>query len=624
MSDATAADLESSFRSQPNDVRRMNSLERDQLIVSFVRVNGICLTRSHYGDQVWHLIGGTTNQAESHKTINFSGVPVDFQACCKQLMYRYIRRGRDLGVVPSAATIFSKFTHVVRFFNYLESLRIDDLSKVTPMVCANYVGACRDQRQVRKKNAPPLSPGTLEGFFSAVELVHELSQFSTTPMLDHPWPDNSARNLAGLRNRDHRSKTPLMPDEIFARLFEAAWATVQAGEELLNIRDELQKREQATTMSAPHHVKSFRLHHIKLLGWKGSYRELTEALTEIRTACYIVVASLSGCRNHELAYVKKGAFYRTEDDSGETYWWMRSRSDKTYAGDTEWMIPEAAVTALSLMERWAEPYQIRLHSEIVRRQGVNPRDAEIAEAMRHVGALFVGDTNTPARLVRTLKSGAWRVNLKSFAKKHGIEWDISPHQFRRKFANYAARSKFGDLRYLRQHFTHWSQDMTNDGYALNESQEMELYAEIQDEMDATLLGLVDGWLTADTPLAGGYGKNLVEWRSKPEVIAMFKDRESMVRAIADSHAIRSNGHAWCTADDNKCIGNTFEKTRCSSCDNAVVGVFHARLYQRLYRDLKELSVLDDIGPGGQARVQRDLERCRDVLLSLGFDPEASP
>ena len=95
----------------------------------------------------------------------------------------------------------------------------------------------------------------------------------------------------------------------------------------------------------------------------------------------------------------------------------------------------------------------------------------------------------------------------------------------------------------------------------------------------------------------------------------------MVRSVAVSHSIRSNGHAWCTADDNRCIGNTLEKSRCSGCDNAVISRVHARLYQRLYEDLRALAACEDIGRSGHARVQRDMDRCRDVLKSLGFDPE---
>jgi len=333
------------------------------------------------------------------------------------------------------------------------------------------------------------------------------------------------------------------------------------------------------------------------------------------------VASLSGCRNHELAYVQSGACYRTEDDDGEIYWWMRSQSDRTGTGKTEWMVPEAAVEALRVMDRWAVPYQEKLRTDIERASSMNALDPWIAEASRHENAVFLGMDSKNDKLVRTVSAETWNQMLKAFAKHCGVDWDLTSHQFRRKFANYAARNQFGDLRYLREHFKHWSQDMTNDGYALNESQEMELYAEIQDELDTVKLGLAEQWLNPAEPLAGGYGKNLMEWRSREENIAIFKDHKTMVASVAQSHAIRSNGHAWCTADDQGCIGNTFEKTRCSGCDNAVIGRFHARIYQRLYDDLRELAQCDDIGPGGQARVLRDLDRCRDVLVSLGYDPE---
>lgn len=41
----------------------------------------------------------------------------------------------------------------------------------------------------------------------------------------------------------------------------------------------------------------------------------------------------------------------------------------------------------------------------------------------------------------------WNLALKAFARKCGLSWDLASHQFRRKFANYAARSQFGDLRH---------------------------------------------------------------------------------------------------------------------------------------------------------------------------------
>jgi hypothetical protein len=544
-----------------------------------------------------------------------------FRSVAKEVMYRFSRHGHEGATKPVGTTIISRFNHLMPFLHHLDALKIKHLGAVTPMVCATYVAACKAIRQTYRSKGKPLSAATLEHRFAAVESLHELSQFIKTPMPLHPWPESSAKHLAGLTGEVRYKKTPLIPDDLFTTLFNSAWDLMKRGNALLDLRDGLSELESDLKNNSEQAIIKAKNQYLKTNGWEGGFRMFTAELTDLRTACYIVVASLSGCRNHELAYVQTGACYRTEDDDGEVFWWMRSQSDKTGAGKTEWMVPEAVVQALEIMDRWAAPLQARLAGEIAQRRAANPLDPEIAEAKRHARAVFLRNGRNGTRQVRTLSDGSCNMSLKGFVKRMGSEWVVSTHQFRRKFANYAARSKFGDLRYLREHFKHWSQDMTNDAYALNESQEMELYAEIQDELDVLKLGVAEQWLNPVEPLAGGYGKNLVAWRGRKENIALFKDHATMVRSVAESHAIRSNGHAWCTADDNKCIGNTFEKTRCGGCDNAVIGRVHARLYQRLYDDLKEIAMCDDIGPGGQARLLRDRERCRDVLISLGYDPD---
>jgi integrase len=613
--------IEARLAAQPDDVGLVPKRERDRLIISATQIDGIWVIRSHYGDDIWHLTGGATNSPSNRKKLAFSLVPTAYREVIKAMMYRYLRRGREGQVKPSTATTLKSFSRLLPFLRYLDSLKLKHLGAVTPMVCANYVATCKAERQDRKKGKP-LSGYALTLRFLAVEWLHELSQFTATPMPSAPWPESSAAHLAHLTKRDRRSKTPLIPDDVFTTLFQEAYALVQRADELLDLRDALDAVAAGRQEQSRHTIKAAKNRHLKVNGWNGGLDCFNEELLDLRTACYVVVASLSGCRNHELAYVQKDACYSTEGDEGEVYWWMRSQSDKTGAGKTEWMVPKAAVNALRVMDRWAVPYQVMVSEEIAQRRTVNPRDAEIAEAQKHANAVFLGATTRQGNRVRTLSSGSWTNSLKAFAKRCGVDWDLASHQFRRKFANYAARSQFGDLRYLREHFKHWSQDMTNEGYALNESQEIELYAEIAEELEAIKLGLAEQWLSPSEPLAGGYGKNLMDWRSREENIALFKDHATMVRSVAESHAIRSNGHAWCTADDNQCIGITLEKTRCSGCDNAVIGRFHARMYQRLFHDLKELALCDDIGLGGQARVQRDLERCRDVLVSLGFDPES--
>jgi hypothetical protein len=361
---------------------------------------------------------------------------------------------------------------------------------------------------------------------------------------------------------------------------------------------------------------------LRILGWHGGLRAFNKALSDLRTACYIVMASTSGCRNHELVNVQSGAHHRTQDDEGTVYHWMRSHSDKTDTGAHDWMIPEVAVRALRLMERWSSPYQTIIAAEIAQRRRANPHDPQIAEAHKHRHALFLTGSQT-AHPVRTLSNSTWNRYLKSFAKDCGLNWNLASHQFRRKFANYTAHSRFGDLRYLKEHYAHRSLDMTL-GYAMDDSWgkhlDLELYADIQGELEDIKLGVVDSWL-GDAHLTGGYGRALKQWQREPHNLLIFKDHASMLKSISESTAIRSNGHAWCTADNDGCVGNTLERTRCGNCNNAVIGRRHAAIYQRLYDDLKGLLHYQDIGEGGRQRVERDLNRCRDVLIQLGMDPD---
>ncbi|WP_339456607.1 MULTISPECIES: tyrosine-type recombinase/integrase [unclassified Pseudomonas] len=614
--------------SQPGDVRELPESQRSTLIVSATQVEGHWVILSQYGDDCWQLDGMPSNMRDSQKHLNFQHVPTSFRAVMKEVMYRYLRRGREGQQRPKGGTLSQLFRNITVFLRYLDTLALDRLELVTPIVCTNYAAECREYRQPHQREDKPLSQRGLLNRLSAVEALYDLSQYTHDPIPQHPWHGTSSKAMAGMTGsgapRKQAGKTPLMPDTVFCTLFEKAYEQVQCGKHLLDLRDAVTAVVAERRAQKPWAVVGAKNQKLAALGWKGGLAALNQTLLNLRTACYIVLASTSGCRNHELANVQLGAHHRTEDDEGTIFHWMRSKSEKTDTGVHDWMIPEAAVRALRLIERWAEPYQAMIAAEIVERRKTNPLDTEIARAQKHRHALFIGVTPRKSNQVRTLSNEAWGHSLKAFAKSAGLSWSLTSHQFRRKFANYVAHSQFGDLRYLREHFAHWSMDMTL-GYAMDDGWgshlDLELYDDIQAELEDIKLCTVDSWLS-DYPLAGGYGRSIKRWQRDPANLALFKDHQTMVISIAESTAIRSNGHAWCTADNDGCIGNTLEPTRCGDCNNAVIGRGHLGIYRQLYSNLKELLTCNDIGESGRVRVLRDLERCRDVFMRLGYDPES--
>lgn len=616
------------IESQPWDVHELPNSLRDTLIVSAPQVDGHYVVISRYGDDSWHLDGIPSNKANYDTYLKFKLVPPAFRAVMKLIMFRYLRRGREGKQRPKGSALINVLNHAIVFLRYLDAHALTRLALVTPIVCKNYAAECREYRHSHHGKSKPLSQGSLTHRLQAVETLYELSQYTHDPIPQHPWYGTSANAIAGQTGSGaaHKqgSKTPLMPDIVFSTLFQNAYEQVRGGQRLLDLRDAVASVVVEPRVQRLRAVTSTKNQHLAALGWEGGVDSLNKAIIYLRTACYIVLASTSGCRNHELANLQSGAHRRTEDDEGTIFHWMRSKSEKTETGEHDWMIPEAAVRALHIMERWAEPYQAMISTEIAERHRISPLDPEIANAQKHQSALFLGSTKMKGNQVRTLSDYSWGLALKAFAKNAGLDWSLASHQFRRKFASYVAHSQFGDLRYLREHFAHWSMDMTL-GYAMDNGWgnhlDLELYNDIQAELEDIKLGTVDNWL-GDDPLAGGYGRSIKQWQRDPANLALFKDHRTMVISIAESTAIRSNGHAWCTADNDSCIGNTMERTRCSDCNNAVIGRGHLAIYRQLYNNLKELLESNDIGESGRMRVLRDLDRCREVFMQLGYDPES--
>jgi integrase len=608
---------------QPDDVRGIQPFERDLYIITATQVDEQWVVISRYADDVWYLNGFTSNVRSGNQYLDFNGMPTVFRGIVREIFYRYLRRGRSAARRPKGGILRKVFDHMRLFLRYLVRLGVDSLSEITPQICAGYIATCRADKGGDGCRIRPLSQNALHSRLRAVEALYELSQYTTEPIQQHPWPDTSSKAMAGLTGNgaEVTGKTPLMPDDVFCRLFETAYQQVETGHQLLDIRDALDAfKPKCVSQSGRFKARNSYLHS---KGWGNGLHALNKALLDLRTACYIVIASTSGCRNHELAYLQSGSHHRTQDDEGTIYHWMRSRSDKTDTGIHDWMIPEAAVKAIRLMERFCSPYQSMIAAEISRRRRVNPLDPKITEASKHRYSIFIGLIDKTSKEIRTISNNSWNLQLKAFAKNCGLDWHLTSHQFRRKFANYAAHSKFGDLRYLKEHFAHWSLDMTL-SYAMDETWgqhlDLDLFADIQAEMEDVKLDVVDSWLS-DEALAGSYGRSLKVWQRKPRNLLIFKDHTSMLKSITESTAIRSNGHAWCTADDNRCIGNTLDRTRCGGCNHGIIGSRHLPIYKQFYNDLSTLQHCPDIGEGGRQRVLRDLSRCCDVMTSLGVDTE---
>lgn len=564
---------------------------------------------SRCGDDVWTLpdslfSAGTTDY---HKKLNFLRIPLPFRETLRACMVRYILSGIEGRNRPRGGTLFQFFMKVTAFLNWLNDRRITRLINVTPLLGQQYVEFCK---VLNGQKGKPLLGNALIGRFGAVETLHILSQHSGDPM-QHPWPESSSWHLAGYTGHGNpylqEARTEIIPDDILGPLFQSSVDWLARADEIISIRAEVKGWE----FKGKSYV--FIARRLKKLGW--TLTGISTAERHLQAACMCVILITSGIRLSEMCSLENQSAFITLDEQDEPFHWMHGNSYKTGAGACEWLVAEITHRALAVAERLARPIQTQLEQRIFDLRTDNPKDPDIAKLKEHSHRLFI--TASRSKCPGTLSKDLVVRRLNAFATECGLNWRFAPHQFRRTFAVYAAHSAFGDLRYLRDHFKHWSIDMTT-LYAMSRQQDAELYDSVGLEALSIKTSLLEHWLEPDAILIGGAADPIRAFRTNNDALVTKKNRAEMAKTISPLVHLRATGVAWCTADTGGCSGGQgIEKTRCADCDNAVIDESRKPVWQGIYAQQIELRDLTDIGPGGTERVKRDIEHCKTVLQGLG-------
>ncbi|AJY49971.1 hypothetical protein [Halomonas sp. KO116] len=570
---------------------------------------------SRFGDNVWSLPDSlfSAGMVDSQKKLNFSRVPLPFRETLRVCTLYYILSGSEGGSRPKGNTIRKFFVKAVSFLTWLQKQHIDRLSDVTPLICQQYVEFSKGLKGAKGET---FSGAALRNRLHAVEKLHILSQQSDYPMR-HPWPESSSSHLAGLTGKGNpqiqEARTEIIPDDILGPLFQSAVEWLDRIDELISLRARVE------SWKSEYRNPSFIKTSLKKLGW--TFYGIRKAEQHLQAACMCITLITSGIRVSELCSLENQCAFKTLDEQDEPFHWMRGTSYKTGAGACEWLVAEITHRALAVAERLARPLQAQLEQRIIDLRTDNPKAPGIAWMKGHAERLFLTVSPGQNNRIATLSLGTAVVRLYAFAAQCGLDWRFAPHQFRRTFAVYAAHSAFGDLRYLRDHFKHWSLDMTT-LYAMSRQQDAELYDSVGLAALSIKTELLEHWLEPDAILVGGAADQIRAFRTNNEALTTKEDRAEMAKTISPLVHLRATGVAWCTADTGGCNGGQgVEKTRCAHCSNAVIDESRKSVWQGIYAQQLELRDLTDIGPGGTERVERDIKRCEMVLKDLGATEE---
>lgn len=473
--------------------------------------------------------------------------------------------------------------------------------------------------------------------------VVEQLYFQRDKLLDflptHPWPFDSACSLAGLKvgGSHAKPKTEPIPDAVAGRLAEVALDYVQNRSPAILAALRAADAAAQGKANAGHGTKSsiaVRTAAARAAGYQGSADLMTEAI-RLRTACYIVIDMFSGIRDSEMMSIAENCIVPGKSKDGSTdILWLHGTIYKTGLRPKRWLVPLVVAESVEVLSALTEPLRKRLEQEednLEARIGLSiaKEKARLVKRLdlvrKQKGKLFlVLDKRFDGGSVGALTGNAINVDLKRFCADFSILGDdghpypLHAHQFRRTYARFIARSELGDLLTLRDHFGHWSIDMTTyyaDGGADGYEADTELLEMVTREKMDRQGEIMTGYLDSDAPLANGVHW-LKDWRASVRTAA---NKEELIKEYAGTITLNGTGHSWCVgnARGTGCGGLcVFEAQMCVECNYGIIGQEHRPVWEGIQEQQKEALALDDMGPGGRARAQTILNYAEKVLRRL--------
>ncbi|MDO9236159.1 MAG: tyrosine-type recombinase/integrase [Aquabacterium sp.] len=547
---------------------------------------------SRFGDSIWDFrpYFEQSNVADGQKYIPWPGdCSQELVDDCKAVLYAWFKRGLPGSKPPVAMGICqAAIASAIPMMRWLTALNIKRFDQVKPIHVVNYVHYTKSRLT---RNA-----GSVYDSLRILDFLWVFRNDTSFPLAACPWGDSSLWRVSGLAKqvgRTETGKTPIIPPDVQAKVFNYCEEIFAAAPRILNERD------------------------------AGSLGLRNPALIRIRDAALYVLSITSGMRNEEAIGVEAGS-WRSEVRDGIEFHWVATTEHKTGKGRVEFLIPELTVKVLALMSRYAKPLQEMLALEVAELecnptpQGLTNRMLRLAKAKRDARKLFLctsrsGQSESTGYHVDALSNGGSKVSFRRLAKAAGTDWQLAPHQCRRTYARNIVESRMGcaSLVFLKWQFKHSSMSMTQ-LYASNPMQDASLFDEVLDEMTDFKVDLIESWL-GDQALSGGAGRQIKKSRA-----ITLKSRTALLAETAAQVHIRATGHGWCLAQEKGCGGaGLYEATRCVGCKNGVIDESFAEIWKGIYAQQTELLTIDDAGPAVRQRAERDVQWARQVMVDLG-------
>jgi len=635
----------------PEDLDRA---DKEQMPVSVIQLaDGTRMVVSRFGDDLWDFYPyiPQDNLCPASKRLSWAIALPDGRLLTDAEHLQLLQSAKDFiwasimnppagRARPKLLTVLKNLRHLTPLLRWMTERGIKRFADLDGCI-ADYIPVAMTSVSINCRGAKPArpSPDTVARRLFVVEDLFRQRNKLADALGMHPWPLETACALAGYEQAavNVRPKTEFIPDEILFRLANAALDYVQQRAD--SIIGAVERAETAAAVLAVRGRSRGRQSYARTAsarraGYEGFNVVVAEAV-RLRTACYIVIDLFSGLRDSEMISIEENCIqHGMSDDASTPLLWMHGTIYKTGHRPKRWLVPSIVSHAVKVLTRLTAPQREHLrreHADLcasmarcddAQKPGLVSRLTAVTRQQRKLFLCMTDGAHNagPSALI----GSALNKNLRMFCAEleildtDGKPYPLHAHQFRRTYARLAAKAELGDLLYLRDHFGHFSTDMTAyyaDGSNDDYQADIELLELVSQEKLVRQNEVVGRYLTTDEPLANG-GHWLADWR---KAVRTAKNKEALVAEYAGTITLNGTGHSWCigNARGNGCGGLCMMQAQmCVDCTYGVIGQEHRPVWEGIRDQQLEALALDDMGPGGKARAEEILRKAEKVLHRL--------
>ncbi|WP_161936229.1 tyrosine-type recombinase/integrase [Pseudomonas aeruginosa] len=556
--------LRSSFKNTVQDLNRdrtfyfcLKGVSEDER--SAIRVSSL----SRYGDNCWDFSVEYPNLRPSLVKIRFEQIYFDggdniTMPGYGQYLYSVKEYCYSLLVDPPASypklsTICVALNKGLR--NLLRFMRESGIRRFSDIGDVDFSEFQERISSADNKSGGVVTNRTIKSRVYALSWLYEQSGKLSDGLTSSPFGDASsetewAKEVAQKKLPRKYRTTPEMPDEVAKKLILCALddlSIADALEEIRFRREEYKRQKRSLKKNLPGDVSKT----LAPFSWEeygiSSGHQLKTLESRLSTACYVIIAMLSGMRFHEVAHLKHGRSNNWcvrsvyVDGGVRVFYFLVSKTNKLQHDATQyqWQTVPFVERALDAMERGL--------------------------ALRHERGnsfLFAGSRGERVSL------SAINSDLKKYVEYHDIRhegelWGVSTHQFRKKFARLMIRQGLG-LVALQDQLKHFDIEMTK-VYG-----EMDLYAELQREKFILSNEKYDELMRGQVPIIGGGANEVLEYR-KMFIGMKAGDRGDFLSSLSRKALIEQVDDGLCMYRAKKALcGGESLNCRPADCNNSII------------------------------------------------------